>query len=144
MTTITFCGHGSIPLPLHSEIRKKLSEVLKTSAKEGAVRFLLGGYGDFDNICADEVKKLKKDFENIESILVLPYPRKTIDTSPYDKTIIAPLGNVSPQKAIPLRNRFLVDSSEIVIAYVKNPCGGAKTTLDYAALQGKYIVNLAF
>lgn len=52
MTTITFCGHGSIPLPLHSEIRKKLSEVLKTSAKEGAVRFLLGGYGDFDNICA--------------------------------------------------------------------------------------------
>ena len=41
------------------------------------------------------------------------------------------------------RNRFLVDSSALLICFYGGKPGGTKYTVDYAALKGLDIINLA-
>ena len=62
----------------------------------------------------------------------------------YDEIILpAELINVHYKAAIPLRNRWMVNQSDFVIAYVSRRFGGAYTTYQYAQKLGKPIINLA-
>lgn len=65
---VTFCGH--------SEIAKKLNIIIKDLISKGATEFLLGGYGDFDILCAKTVRSRKQYYPNIKGILILTHPQK--------------------------------------------------------------------
>lgn len=45
--------------------------------------------------------------------------------------------------AIQVRNRSIVDRSDLMICYIQHKSGGAYATIHYAEKQGKKIVNLA-
>ena len=47
------------------------------------------------------------------------------------------------KSAIRIRNRDMVDRSELVICYVENKQGGAYTTMQYALKQCKKVINVA-
>ena len=58
--TITFFGHGSM---YYGEIIKKtVTETIKKHiSADKKTTFLCGGYGDFDNMCANICRQLKND-----------------------------------------------------------------------------------
>ena len=61
----------------------------------------------------------------------------------YDEIIIPTvLAGVHYKAAITMRNRWLVDRVDCVIAYVYRDFGGALETVKYAQKQGKPVINL--
>lgn len=131
--TVTFCGHSDAPYT--DSFRNHIKETIETLIDRGAREFLLGGYGAFDNMVAGVVRELKKKYPNITAVLVLPYLNRTAGFAGYDTTVYPPLETVPKRFAISHRNRWMVENSDIVVAYVNYGWGGAATTLRYAAAQ---------
>ena len=138
---ITFCGHSKL---YNSDIIKdRLTRELRSLSEQGTHTFYLGGYGDFDLLAAKVLHKLKPEYPELESILILPYPDRQVDVSLYDGTIYPPLENVPKRYAISHRNRWMVDQADMVIAYVDHDWGGAAKSLAMAQKKKLPIINLA-
>lgn len=136
---VTFCGHSEVSH--EKEVRDFLKSSIQHVINEGGNNFLLGGYGTFDRMAASVLKELKIENPQIESILVIPYLDRKVDATGYDSTTYPPIEKVPKRYAISHRNRWMVDQSDIVIAYVTHGWGGAATTLKYALTKGKRIIN---
>ena len=140
---IAFTGHSSISDK--DNVKKTVKQLLlKIIPENGGVTFYLGGYGDFDEICASVCRELKAKYRDLETVFVTPYLKK-IETNYklglYDSSIYPPLESVPPKYAISKRNEWMVENSDIIIAFVKRR-GGAYKTLLYAKRKGKNIINL--
>lgn len=136
--TVTFCGHRDV-VPTDS-VRVWLEKCVEELIQKGATGFYLGGYGSFDNMAASVVCELKKKYPNICSVLVIPYLNRDIDTSGYDLTIYPPLETVAKQFAITRRNQWMVQTADVIVAYVRHNWGGAAATLAYARRKKKRII----
>ena len=145
--TITFCGHSNCLFS--DEEKEKLKQLLiKEIRKNPTCKFYLGGYGDFDSLCLRTLRKLKTDFPDIELLFITPYLDKNYSKLEfakyhYDDVIFPPLESVPRKFAILKRNEWMVDSADIVIAYVKYSWGGAAKTLEYAKRKKVPLVNIA-
>ena len=145
--TITFCGHSNC-LFLDEEKEKLKQLLIKEIRKNPTCKFYLGGYGDFDSLCLRTLRELKKEFQDIELIFITPYIDKNYSKLEfakyhYDDVIFPPLESVPRKFAILKRNEWMVDSANLVIAYVKYSWGGAAKTLEYAKRKKVPIVNVA-
>ena len=144
---ITFCGHSNCFFS--DEEKEKLKQLLiKEIRKNPTCKFYLGGYGDFDSLCLRTLRELKADFPNIELLFITPYldnnySKLQLAKYYYDDIIFPPIENVPRKFAILKRNEWMVDSADLVIAYVKYSWGGAAKTLEYANRKKKQIINLA-
>lgn len=65
-------------------------------------------------------------------VLILAYLKARQDISYYDSTVYPPLETVPRRFAISQRNRWMVEATDVVVAYVLCDWGGAATTLQYA------------
>ena len=137
---ITFCGHSK--LSDHDIIQDQLTQELRSRLEQGSHKFYLGGYGAFDLLAAKVLHKLKAEYPELESILVLPYLDRQMDASLYDGTIYPPLENVPKRFAISRRNKWMIEKADILIACVNHDWGGASKTLEYAVKKGLHIINL--
>ena len=135
---VTFFGHAQILQ--REEIEKWLYVVTENLIEQGAITFYLGGYGAFDSLAASVLKAQKKRNSHIELVLVLAYLNTKRNTSGYDSTIYPPLEMVPRRFAISYRNRWMVESADVVVAYVLHDWVGAATTLRYAKQKKKQIV----
>jgi len=134
---VTFCGHSKI---YQSEgISKWLDTILPSLIEGGANTFYLGGYGAFDSLAASAVRRQKVVYPGIESVLVLAYLSRNVDTSQYDRTTYPPLEKVPPRFAILKRNEWMVSASDVVVSGVTYGWGGAAKTLDFARRKKKVI-----
>ena len=150
MTSCTFAGHREVyQLKIDEEIENAIDNLLQTDSE---FVFYTGGMGDFDNKCASAVRAAKRKYpsKKIRLALVLPYMSNRLNTDKeyyqyyYDEIIIpAELAGVYYKAAITMRNRWLVDRVDCVIAYVNRDYGGALETVKYARKQGKPVINLA-
>ena len=144
---ITFCGHSNCLFS--DEEKEKLKQLLiKEIRKNPTCKFYLGGYGDFDSLCLRTLRELKTYFPNIELLFITPYLDKNYSKLElakyyYDDIIFPPIENVPRKFAILKRNEWMVDSADLVIAYVKYSWGGAAKTLEYAKRKKVPIVNVA-
>ena len=144
---ITFCGHSNCLFS--DEEKEKLKQLLiKEIRKNPTCKFYLGGYGDFDSLCLRTLRELKTDFPDIELLFITPYLDKNYNKLElakyyYDDIIFPPIENIPRKFAILKRNEWMVDSADLVIAYVKYSWGGAAKTLEYANRKKKQIINLA-
>ena len=147
---ISFLGHRSL------QNGRTLCERVESAIEESVdfnedVVFLCGGYGDFDDLCACVCRLIKEKWKKCEIVFVTPYItatqqekiRQLIDLGLYDATVYPPLENVPYRFAISKRNEWMIDQSDLIIAYVKHSFGGAYQTLRYARRRGKRVVNLA-
>ena len=150
MIRCTFAGHRTVYGVTVSDIKLVLERIILES--DSIIECFVGGMGEFDFLCASAVRDLKRKYRNREIllILVLPYMRKRINTEKeyYDKAydlilIPAALEGVHYKRAIMLRNRWMIDQADYVIAMVQRNNGGAYTSLKYAQKMGKKIINLA-
>ena len=78
---VTFCGHSQIGNP--EKIQKDLESAVHSMLNRGATRFYLGGYGEFDQLAAKVLYRLKLGRAEFESVLVLPYLDKKVDSTLY-------------------------------------------------------------
>ena len=144
---ITFCGHSDFLFS--DDVRQQLKNILVSEIiKNPTCKFYLGGYGDFDSLCLQTLRELKKEFQDIELIFITPYLDKNyskLDFAKYhyDDVIFPPLESVPRKFAILKRNEWMVEEADLVIAYVMYSWGGAAKTLEYANRKKKQIINLA-
>ena len=62
----------------------------------------------------------------------------------YDEVeVYAESSEALPKSAIQVRNRSMIDRSDLVVSCIQHKSGGAYRTIQYAEKQGKKIVNLA-
>ena len=137
--TVAFCGHAQISQS--EKIEKWLYDVTQKLIEQGATTFYLGGYGAFDSLAASVLREQKKRYSQIELVLVLAYLNTGRDTSGYDSTVYPPLETVPRRFAISHRNRWMVESADVVVAYVLHAWGGAATTLRCAKQKKKQIIS---
>ena len=136
---VTFCGHAQISQS--EKIEKWLYAVTQKLIEQGATTFYLGGYGAFDLLSASVLRAQKKRYPQIELILVLAYLNTGRNTSGYDSTVYPPLETTPRRFAISHRNRWMVEASDVVVAYVLHDWGGAATTLRCAKQKKKQIIS---
>ena len=137
--TVTFCGHAQISQS--EKIEKWLYDVTQKLIEQGATTFYLGGYGAFDSLAASVLREQKKQYPQIELVLVLAYLNTGRNTSGYDSTVYPPLETVPRCFAISHRNRWMVESADVVVAYVLHDWGGAATTLRCVRQKKKQIIS---
>ncbi len=134
---VTFAGHRDV---LDSDaVRNWLCSKIEQLIERGADIFHLGGYGEFDSMAASVVNKMKEKYPYIKSILVTPYIGRS-DACLYDASVYPELENVPKRFAIIKRNEWMVDNSDVLIAYVIREFGVAYKTLTYARQKNKEII----
>lgn len=116
------------------------------------MEFLIGRDGEFDQIVASTVRRAKHDIrdDNCELIWMLAYPKAVYANNAhsfdeyYDSVEICDEAARShPKAAIQIRNRSMVDRSDLVVCYFEHETGGAFQTMAYAEKSGKAVINLA-
>ena len=60
----------------------------------------------------------------------------------YDGTLYPPLENILKQYAISHRNKWMVEQSSVIVAYVDHGWGGSVKTLEYAVKKGLRIISI--
>ena len=149
--TVSFFGHRSIP-DFHAV--EDQAEILIRSLllKEEYVEFLVGRDGDFDQIISSSIRRLKRSVRDDNSTLIwiLPYLtaelRNNVDSFQeyYDEIeICCDAANSHPKGAFQIRNRQMVDRSNLSVFYVDHMNGGAYQTMCYAQRQRIRIINFA-
>ena len=142
MKTVTFCGHKDILMNDAEIIRERVRDEVEKLVGRGADPFLLGGYGNFDIMCAKIVREFKEKYPHITSVHVVAYMDKPLDTKLYDYADFPPLEKVPLKFAIPKRNQYMVKKADAVVAYVKFGWGGSAKTLEYAEKKKKEIIRI--
>ncbi len=144
---VAFIGHRNIDN--FGEIEKKI-EILVSDIieKHEFTEFLMGRNGDFDISAASAVKRVQKRSESdlCELTLVLPYTVKDIELMSFlfDNIILPLERGVHYRAAIRKRNEWLMENSDLVIAYVQEGRdGGAMAALRYAEKLERKVINLA-
>lgn len=144
----TCCGFGHRVLLM--DIEKPLRGILERLVTErGVTVFYTGGMGEFDELFARTVRSMRWTDPRLRLVLVMPYltgelsAEKAYYEGHYDEILIpAELDGVHPKAAIGLRNRWIVDRSDIVIAALHRDFGGAAEAVRYAEKVGKEVMRI--
>lgn len=148
MEKIICCGFGHrlVLSNIEEELRSLLSHLIE---EEHVDTFMIGAQGEFDAMFAKNVRILKKKYPTIKLLLVLPYLSSTINKekeyyeTAYDEIIIpAATEGKHYKSAATFKNRFMIDQSSMVVAYLRRDFGGAYTAVSYAKKTGKKIISL--
>lgn len=149
--TVSFFGHRQIENP--SEIGKRLDKLLyELISQKEYVEFLIGREGEFDLLAASVIKRAVRvyDYGNTHFTLVLPYMKAEYRENEksyleyYDEIEICSKSvKAHPKSAIQVRNKNMVDRSDLVICCIQQNSGGAYKTVQYAKKQNCTIINLA-
>ena len=143
---ISFIGHREIyGCNWENRLEKIITEAIRS---HDVVELYIGRNGDFDIMAASVIKRIQRNFDKHKSSLNLVLPYRVKDIEYYEKyydDIILPLDtNTHPKAAITKRNQWMIDNSDLLVAYVEpNRKGGALAAFQYAQKQGVEIINLA-
>lgn len=148
--TVSFFGHRELQNSILLE--EKLMSILRELLNEKEyVEFLVGRDGDFDRLATSAVRTVIKKYanENASLILVLPYERaeyrdnKDSFEAFYDEVQICyESSKAHPKAAILLRNKQMIERSDLVICAIFRKSGGAYKAVSYAETLNKKIINL--
>ena len=150
--TCCFTGHRNIPHYTIAKLQKNLDKTLEDLISKGTTKFICGGALGFDTLAAQAVIKQKQDNPNIFLTLALPCRDQSKRWSNLQKLVYEDILS-SADEVIYLfdhyvtgcmhaRDKFMVDSSDIVIAYYRGKNGGTQYTFKYAEEQKKKIILL--
>ena len=113
-----------------------MREVERHIVEYGVTEFVVGHYGAFDRLAARAVREVKQRRPEITLTLLLPY-------HPYDRPIPTPEGfdgtfsppgmeTVPKRLAIVRANRWMVEHSGYLIAYVWHAASSSREILELA------------
>lgn len=148
--TVSFFGHRQLDNPF--AVEQALEQIIRQLLTEKEyVEFLVGRDGEFDQLVSSTVRRCKRKVrdDNSALILVLPYLTAAYQNNQasfedyYDEIEVCPNAAAGHFKAAhQIRNRWMVDRSDLVIFCIQHPSGGAWQTLRYAEKRGGKYINL--
>ena len=131
-----FIGHRDAMQDIVPALERTV-EALITA--HGVTEFFVGGYGGFDRLAAGAVIRAKRSHPHIALELLLPYHPSERPIEPpngFDGTFYPPgMESVPHRLAILKANRYMVDHSDCIVAYIRHP-GNARNLLEYARKRG--------
>ena len=145
--TVSFFGHRQIENA--RQVEEQLDGLVRRFIRENEyVDFLVGRNGDFDQFVSSAVRRAKNDIDNANSSLILVLPYMTAEYANnkeqfekyYDEVEICGSGHF--KSAFQIRNRAMVDRSDLIVFCVDSSEGGAYQTARYAKRIGKEYINL--
>ena len=145
--TCCFTGHRQIPKDELPKLKKSLEKEIKQLIKKGYKYFICGGALGFDTLAALTVIELRKKYKNIMLLLVIPCTDQAAkwraeDVLLYNDIItkadcIETLSRVYYGGVMQVRNTYMVNQSNICIAYLRKDTGGTASTVKYTQ-NGEY------
>ena len=118
-----------------SNIREPLAEAVEKHITEyGVTTFIVGRYGNFDNMTIGVLREAKKRHNDIELYLLTPYAlTQKIDTPEGFNGTFYPEGleKVPLRLAILQANRYMVQNSDYLITYCHH-IGNTRNIVEYA------------
>ena len=149
--TVSFFGHRYIERGI--EIENRLEKLLHDLIMQKEyIEFLIGRDGEFDILASAAIKRAinKYAYDNTHFTLVLPYMKAEYRDNEkefleyYDEVEVCyESSKAHPKSAIQIRNRSMINRSDLVVCCVQHNSGGAYRTLQYAEKQGKRIINIS-
>lgn len=107
----------------------------------------MGGYGNFDSYAFHILKEIKKEIPFIKIIYVIAYLSRLESylSKAYDETLYPEELEFVPKRfAITYRNRWMVEHTDFIIAYVNYVYGGAyDAAIKYGKTKNIPILNLS-
>ena len=148
--TVSFFGHRIInnPCLIQARLEKVIRDLL---ISKDYVEFLVGRNSEFDLLASSVVRKVKREFrdDNSALILVLPYITAELKNNEenfikyYDEIEIChESSGIHFKAAYQKRNRIMVSCSDLIIFCVEHNSGGAFQTMAYAEKEKKEYINL--
>ena len=147
--TVSFFGHRIIDNPF--SVEQKLEDLIRDLLRRKEyVEFLIGRDGEFDQIVSSTVRRCKRSVRDDNSALVLVLPYATAEYLNNEQSfhdyydgveICAEAAEHHFKSAHQIRNRSMVDRSDLVVFCVEHSSGGAFQTMQYAKKVNANIVN---
>ena len=149
--TVCLFGHRQIEnvIEVEDALRAVIEKIL---VEHEYVEFIIGREGEFDILAASVIRKIARgrDTGNCSLTLVMPYLRAGFEKNQseyeayYDSVELCEESAAAhPKAAIQIRNRAMVNRSDLCIFYVTHPTGGAYWSKQYAEAAGKRIIPVA-
>jgi hypothetical protein len=129
-------GHATTPY----EAIARIEAAAERHYLKYAIRtFIVGSRGNFDRYAAAAIKSLKQRHSDISLLLLLAYHpgERAVDlTDDFDNSYYPPLEGVPRQYAIVRANRYMANTADSIICYVKH-IGNTRNLLEYAQRRQK-------
>lgn len=141
MATCTFFGHRDCLEAIKPRLREVLVNLITNHSVD---MFYVGHQGQFDAYVYSELKKLKREYPQINYAVVLAYmPGKKAEYDDSSDTMLPEgIESVHPHYAISWRNNWMLKQSDYVVTYITHSWGGATQYANKANRQGKFVINL--
>lgn len=159
MGRVSFTGYRPEKLPFREgederylHFRRTLYKVIKRLAELGYTDFISGIAMGFDTWVAEDVIRLKEEIPSVTLECAVPFPEQADGWPREDKirrsrivensdgiTITSPEYSKS---AYFKRNRYMVDSSEVLVACYDGKSGGTAYTVEYAKKKAKTVIQI--
>lgn len=127
-----FLGHREAPDDLKFDL---ISEAKKHVRDLGVCEFVVGNHGQFDTLAARAVQVVKEERRGVRLLRLLSYhPAERTEPLPefFDGSLYPPIERVPRQFAIVCANRWMIDHSDYLIAYVRYRGSNSCSLLEYA------------
>ncbi len=145
--TVSFFGHRKIENI--SETEEKLFSVVTDIIKNhDYVKFLVGRESEFDWLASSVVSRAVIGKNNTYTVLVLPYMKagyrdhKENYLCCYNEVEICKESAMAyPKAAIKIRNRIMIENSDIIVCCIQHTGGSAYSCVRYAEKLNRQIIN---
>ncbi len=148
--TVCFFGHRQIDD--FRLVEQKVEALIDSLLNEHEyVEFLVGREGEFDQLATSAILRCQKclDTVNCSVTWIMPYLKSDYikNRESYDNyydcvEVCEQSANAHPKSAIQIRNRAMVDRSDLCVFCISHKNGGAYQTLRYAENADANIINL--
>ena len=148
-----FTGHRPDKMTLgEKEIKPMLEKAIDEAIEDGYVTFITGMAMGVDIWAAEIVLERKKKNDNMPLICALPHPgfetrRSLSEKMKFNKIIkkadmVKEINDHYFRACYQVRNEWMVDRSNLVIAVFNGQKSGTKNTVDYAIRKGVRVKNI--
>ena len=142
MSSCAIFGHSDYK---YEQDRAKIETGLLDLIKRHFVtEFLVGLRGNFDLLCIESLRKLKKEYPHLRLIHVwsyIPQENKVENVEGLDGSVYLLERQAPPLYAIVETNKSMVKKADYIFSGVVHCWGGAWRAVEYAKKQGKIVVE---
>ena len=152
--TCFFTGHRFIAADAIKDIKSRLNEELLNAINSGFTHFISGGAVGFDTLAAEQVLRLREDYNDIRLVLYLPCTNHTQNWKENDKMRFEAISSYADEiyyvthegyrdGCMKKRNNAMAEASQMCIAYLKNSISGTAQAVKLAEKKGVKVINIA-
>ena len=128
------------------DFKKRLRDTIESFIWQGYTHFISGGALGMDTYAAETVLELKKEYPEIILEMVSPFDEQAAKWTPeyqrrhdqlFDQAdMVTATGHQYTKSSMFVRNRYLVDNADILLAAYDGQPGGTQMTVKYARQMG--------